>query len=46
MLEFAARHQVTPIIEKFPLTKAGVVDAVKRLQAGGMRYRGVVTNEQ
>ncbi|KAF9025796.1 GroES-like protein [Hymenopellis radicata] len=46
MLSFAARNQVAPIIEKFPLTKGGVVEAVERLQSGKMRYRGVLTNEQ
>ncbi|KAF8894296.1 NADP-dependent alcohol dehydrogenase [Mucidula mucida] len=46
MLAFAARNQVNPIIEKFPLTKAGVEEAVERLQSGRMRYRGVLTNEQ
>ncbi|KAF8878827.1 hypothetical protein CPB85DRAFT_1498560 [Mucidula mucida] len=46
MLAFAARNQVNPIIEKFPLTKAGVEEAVERLQSGRMRYRGALTNEQ
>lgn len=44
MLAFAARNKVYPTIEKFPMTKDGVSEAVLRLQEGKMRYRGVLTH--
>ncbi|KAJ7881402.1 NADP-dependent alcohol dehydrogenase-like protein [Mycena leptocephala] len=47
MLDFAARHQVKPIIERFPMTKDGVEEGVAKLREGKMRYRGVlVANAQ
>jgi D-arabinose 1-dehydrogenase-like Zn-dependent alcohol dehydrogenase len=45
MLEFAAIHGVKPIIEKFPMTREGVVDSLKKLEDGDMRYRGVLYSE-
>ncbi|KAJ7187872.1 hypothetical protein C8R46DRAFT_1052903 [Mycena filopes] len=42
MLEFAARHGVKPIIERFPMTKSGVEEGMARLREGKMRYRGVL----
>ena len=42
MLEFAAVHNVKPIIEKFPLTKEGIEAAFEHLDHGEMRYRGVL----
>jgi len=42
MLAFAAKHGVRPQIEKFPMTRAGVTDAMQKLRDGKMRYRGVV----
>ncbi|KAJ7628947.1 chaperonin 10-like protein [Roridomyces roridus] len=42
MLQFAAAHQVKPIIEHFPMTKAGVEEGMARLREGRMRYRGVL----
>ena len=45
MLDFAARNGVKPIIERFPLTKEGVVDSLTKLDAGKMRYRGVLYAE-
>ncbi|KAJ7302661.1 chaperonin 10-like protein [Mycena albidolilacea] len=42
MLDFAARNHITPIVEKFPLTKSGVEDGMARLREGKMRYRGVL----
>jgi uncharacterized zinc-type alcohol dehydrogenase-like protein len=40
MLEFAARHQVTPQVEHFPMSK--VNDALHHLEAGKARYRIVL----
>ncbi|KAE9370942.1 NADP-dependent alcohol dehydrogenase [Stipitochalara longipes BDJ] len=45
MLEFAAKHDIKPQIEKFPLTQSGVIAAMKKLQDGKMRYRGVLVAE-
>ncbi|PYI05405.1 NADP-dependent alcohol dehydrogenase [Aspergillus sclerotiicarbonarius CBS 121057] len=42
MLDFAARHQITCMVEKYPMTLAGVREAVDRLRDGKMRYRGVL----
>ncbi|KAJ7629971.1 chaperonin 10-like protein [Mycena polygramma] len=42
MLDFAARHKVVPMIERFPMTKAGVEEGMARLREGKMRYRGVL----
>lgn len=42
MLSFAARHKIRPIIEEFPMTLQGVNEALDKLAAGKMRYRGVL----
>jgi D-arabinose 1-dehydrogenase-like Zn-dependent alcohol dehydrogenase len=42
MLDFAARHNIKPIIERFPLTKSGVEQGMEKLREGKMRYRGVL----
>ncbi|KAK1574782.1 NADP-dependent alcohol dehydrogenase [Colletotrichum navitas] len=42
MLEFAAKHDIKPQIEKFPLTQAGITSAMVKLRNGKMRYRGVL----
>lgn len=42
MLRFAAKHGIKPIIEMFPMTQAGVVEAMAKLREGKMRYRGVL----
>lgn len=42
MLEFAAKHNIKPQIEKFPLTQAGITEAMQKLRDGKMRYRGVL----
>ena len=40
MLDFAARHNVSPQVEHFPLTK--INDAIEHLAAGKARYRVVL----
>ncbi|OJJ32708.1 hypothetical protein ASPWEDRAFT_116085 [Aspergillus wentii DTO 134E9] len=45
MLDFAARHNISCIVETFPMTLDGVNEAVNRLKDGKMRYRGVVSWE-
>jgi D-arabinose 1-dehydrogenase-like Zn-dependent alcohol dehydrogenase len=42
MLQFAAHHSIKPIIETFQLSEAGVKAAFDKLNAGSMRYRGVL----
>ena len=42
MLEFAAEHNIKPVIQKFPLTLDGINEAFKTLEDGNMRYRGVL----
>lgn len=41
MLEFAARHNIQPVVEKFPMEK--VNDALEHLRNGKARYRVVLT---
>ena len=45
MLQFAARKQIKPWIEEFPMTAEGVKKAFDRLERGGMRYRGVLVRQ-
>ena len=46
MLEFAARNGIKPIMMKFPMNEAGITKAMKTLNDGEMRYRGVLVPEQ
>ncbi|KAJ4479030.1 chaperonin 10-like protein [Lentinula aciculospora] len=43
MLEFAERHNIRPIIEKFPMTEAGIGAAIEKLKNGDIRYRAVLS---
>ena len=42
MLDFAARHRIKPTVERFDLTEEGLGSAIKKLEDGKMRYRGVL----
>ncbi|KAH7087158.1 chaperonin 10-like protein [Paraphoma chrysanthemicola] len=42
MLQFAATHDVKPWVEKFELSEGGIADAVVKLKANKIRYRGVL----
>lgn len=42
MLTFCAKHDIKPAIEKFPMTTKGITEAMKKLDEGKMRYRGVL----
>ena len=42
MMEFAAVHNIKPVIERFPLNKEGIEKAFEHLDHGEMRYRGVL----
>jgi uncharacterized zinc-type alcohol dehydrogenase-like protein len=43
MLEFSARHGISPVVEYFPMSK--VNDAFERLRSGKARYRIVLIND-
>jgi uncharacterized zinc-type alcohol dehydrogenase-like protein len=43
MIEFCTRHQIAPMIERFPMSKAN--EALEHLQAGKARYRIVLEND-
>ncbi|KIW14791.1 hypothetical protein PV08_07576 [Exophiala spinifera] len=45
MLDFAAHHNIRPIIQTFPMSLEGVNKAFDTLAAGDMRYRGVLVVE-
>ncbi|KAK3073775.1 hypothetical protein LTR53_004355 [Teratosphaeriaceae sp. CCFEE 6253] len=42
MLQFASLHNIQPVVEKFPMTTKGIEEAMAKLEAGEMRYRGVL----
>ncbi|KAG2035203.1 chaperonin 10-like protein [Suillus americanus] len=46
MLRFAALHNIRPIVEEFPLTKAGIEKAIEKLESGDVRYRAVLVAEK
>lgn len=43
MLDFCVRHQIAPIIERFPMSQ--VNEAMARLESGKARYRIVLEND-
>lgn len=43
MLEFCARHDIAPQVERFPMSRAN--DAIERLRNGKPRYRIVLDND-
>lgn len=43
MLDICARHNVAPVVESFPMSKAN--EALDRLRSGKLRYRAVLTND-
>ena len=45
MLEFAAKHNIRPWIEEFPMTDEGLNRAFDRLEKGQMRYRAVAVRQ-
>ena len=42
MLEFAALHQIKPIVETFPMTEEGIKQAMDKLERGEVTYRAVL----
>ena len=43
MLDFCARHSISPVTENFPLSR--VNDALEHLRSGKARYRVVLQND-
>jgi D-arabinose 1-dehydrogenase-like Zn-dependent alcohol dehydrogenase len=46
MLDFAAYHEIKPVLQKWPLSVEGITEAFKRLDENSMRYRGVIVAEE
>ncbi|KXJ91918.1 chaperonin 10-like protein [Microdochium bolleyi] len=42
MLEFAALHQIKPVVETFPMTEEGVAEAIEKLENGNVHFRAVL----
>ncbi|KAI9716323.1 MAG: putative secondary metabolism biosynthetic enzyme [Candelaria pacifica] len=42
MLDFAALHQIKPIVETFPMTEEGIKEAMDKLERGQVTYRAVL----
>lgn len=42
MLEFAAMHNINPMVEKFPMSEKGLKEAIDKLEKGDVRYRAVL----
>ncbi len=45
LLAFTTLHNIKSVSEEFPLTGAGIEEALERLEKGKMRYRGVLIAE-
>ena len=45
MLEFSARHNIRPVIEKLPFTPEGANEALRKLVDGSVRYRSVLCKD-
>lgn len=43
MLDFCARHQIAPVVERFPMSQ--INEAFERLKSGKARYRIVLEND-
>ncbi|RYP44767.1 hypothetical protein DL768_008812 [Monosporascus sp. mg162] len=45
MLQFAARNNIQPWLEMFPMKSKGLKEAFRKLETGEMRFRGVLVKE-
>lgn len=45
MLKFAALHGIKPVIQEFPLSEAGIQDAMDKLEKGEVHFRAVLKPE-
>jgi D-arabinose 1-dehydrogenase-like Zn-dependent alcohol dehydrogenase len=46
MLEFAALHNIRPVLERFEMSEDGINQAFERLEAGKVQYRVVLLPSQ
>lgn len=46
MLDFAARHDVRPMVNEFPLTLDGINAAFKAMADGKLRFRAVLVAKE
>ncbi|ODM24002.1 hypothetical protein SI65_01592 [Aspergillus cristatus] len=46
LLDFATKKNIAPTVRTFPLTVAGIEEAMKILREGKMRYRGVLVRNE
>ncbi|KAJ2973588.1 hypothetical protein NUW58_g8901 [Xylaria curta] len=42
MLEFAALHQIKPVVQLFDMTEEGILDAMTKLDQGKIHFRAVL----
>ncbi|KAI1410872.1 GroES-like protein [Hypoxylon sp. FL1857] len=42
MLEFAALHKIKPVVQTFPMTEAGIQEAMEKLEKGQIYFRAVL----
>ncbi|KAH9903922.1 GroES-like protein [Xylariomycetidae sp. FL2044] len=42
MLEFAAFHKISPVVQTFPMTEQGIKDAMDKLEKGEVHFRAVL----
>lgn len=42
MLDFAAFHEIKPIVQTFPMTESGIAEAMDKLDKGQVYYRAVL----
>lgn len=45
MLDFAALHQIKPVLEIFPMTEAGILESMDKLEKGQIHFRAVLKPE-
>jgi D-arabinose 1-dehydrogenase-like Zn-dependent alcohol dehydrogenase len=45
VLEFAAKHNIKPLVEEFPMSAEGLKQAFAALDSGKIRYRAVLSTE-
>lgn len=45
MLEFAALHGITPVVQEFPMSEEGIKDAMDKLEKGEVHFRAVLKPE-
>ncbi|KUI73611.1 Alcohol dehydrogenase [Cytospora mali] len=42
MLDFAALHQIKPVVQTFPMTEEGIKEAMDKLESGKIHFRAVL----